>query len=130
LMFAGLEATRATTNYSRQNSKELSRVTSNTARTFAQTAKETVHVQGEEQRVRGTNIAGGHSGSTFIAEGRGETSTTHLEAIGETGPMTASSAIEDTTTSDARAGTTTTAGMVNSPSDSVPGVTEKTKKKS
>jgi hypothetical protein len=45
LMFAGLEATRATTNYSRQNSKELSRVTSNTARTFAQTAKETVQHQ-------------------------------------------------------------------------------------
>jgi hypothetical protein len=45
LMFAGLEATRAATNYSRQNSKELSRVTSNTARTFAQTAKETVQHQ-------------------------------------------------------------------------------------
>ena len=45
MMFAGLEATRATTNYARQNAKEASRITSNTARAFAQTAKETVQVQ-------------------------------------------------------------------------------------
>jgi hypothetical protein len=50
MLFAGMEATRATTNYARQNAKEASRITSNTARTFAQTAKETVQVQGEEKR--------------------------------------------------------------------------------
>jgi hypothetical protein len=45
VLFAGLEATRATTNYTRQNAKEAALVTSNTARAFAQTAKETVQVQ-------------------------------------------------------------------------------------
>jgi hypothetical protein len=46
VLFAGIEATRATTNYTRQNAKEAARITSNTARTFAQTtAKETVQVQ-------------------------------------------------------------------------------------
>jgi hypothetical protein len=42
MMFAGLEATRATTNYTRQNAKEAARVTSNTAKSFGQTARETV----------------------------------------------------------------------------------------
>jgi len=42
MMFAGLEATRATTNYTRQNAKEAARITSNTARAFGQTAKETI----------------------------------------------------------------------------------------
>ncbi len=45
MMFAGLDATRTTTNYARQNAKEASRITSNAARAFAQTAKETVQVQ-------------------------------------------------------------------------------------
>jgi hypothetical protein len=45
LLFAGIEATRATTNYTRQNSKEAARITSNTARTFAKTARETVQVE-------------------------------------------------------------------------------------
>jgi hypothetical protein len=45
VLFAGIEATRATTNYARQNAKEASRITSNTARTFAQTSRETVQVQ-------------------------------------------------------------------------------------
>lgn len=44
MLFAGMEATRATTNYARQNAKETARITSNTARTFAHTAKETVQV--------------------------------------------------------------------------------------
>jgi hypothetical protein len=44
-VFAGLEATRATIKYTRQNAKEAARITSNTARTFAQTAKETIQVQ-------------------------------------------------------------------------------------
>ena len=42
VLFAGIEATRATTNYARQNAKEAARITSNTAKTFAQTARETV----------------------------------------------------------------------------------------
>jgi hypothetical protein len=50
MMFAGLEATRATTNYARQNAKEASRITSNTARAFVQTTKETIQVQWEEPR--------------------------------------------------------------------------------
>jgi hypothetical protein len=45
LVFAGIEATRATTNYARQNAKEAARITSNTARTFAHTTKERVQVQ-------------------------------------------------------------------------------------
>jgi hypothetical protein len=45
MLFAGIEAARATTNYARQNAKEAARITSSTARTFAQTTKETVQVQ-------------------------------------------------------------------------------------
>ena len=45
MMFAGLEATRATTNYARQNANEASRITSTTARAFGQTARETVQNQ-------------------------------------------------------------------------------------
>jgi hypothetical protein len=49
MMFAGMEAARATTNYARQNAKEAARITSNTARTFAPAAaKETVQVEREE----------------------------------------------------------------------------------
>src|SRR5215217_5326224 len=42
MMFAGFEATRATTNYARHNSREVLRITSNTARIFGQTTRETV----------------------------------------------------------------------------------------
>jgi hypothetical protein len=35
VLFAGMEATRATTNYARQNAKEAARITSNTARASA-----------------------------------------------------------------------------------------------
>jgi hypothetical protein len=42
MMFAGIEASRATTNYARHNSREISRITSNTARIFGQNARETV----------------------------------------------------------------------------------------
>lgn len=41
MMFAGIEASRATTNYARHNSREIARVTSNTARIFGQNARET-----------------------------------------------------------------------------------------
>lgn len=42
MMFAGIEASRATTNYARHNSKEIARITSNTARIFGQNTRETV----------------------------------------------------------------------------------------
>jgi hypothetical protein len=42
MMFAGIEASRATTNYARHNSREIARVTSNTARIFGQNTRETV----------------------------------------------------------------------------------------
>jgi len=47
MLFAGLEAARATTNYTRQYAKEASHIASNTAKTFAHTAsaKETVQIQ-------------------------------------------------------------------------------------
>jgi 5-bromo-4-chloroindolyl phosphate hydrolysis protein len=45
VLFAGIEVTRATINYARQNTKEASRITSNAAKAFAQNAaKETVQV--------------------------------------------------------------------------------------
>src|SRR5215213_5016498 len=77
MMFAGIEATRATTNYARQNAKEASRITSNTARAFAQTAKETVQVQGEDKQRGGVGISvgGGTSGSGG-AGGAATTTTT------------------------------------------------------
>jgi hypothetical protein len=45
VLFAEMEAARATTNYTRQNAREAARITSNTARIFAHTARETVQVQ-------------------------------------------------------------------------------------
>jgi hypothetical protein len=45
MLFVGIDASRATTNYTRKSVKEAARITSNTARTFAQTTKETAQVQ-------------------------------------------------------------------------------------
>lgn len=45
VLFAGMEAARATTNYARQNAREAARITSDTARTFAHTTRESVQVQ-------------------------------------------------------------------------------------
>ncbi len=69
MMFAGLEVTRATTNYARQNAKEASRITSNTARAFGQAARETVQVQGENQQLEG-GVSVGSNSSGFAARGR------------------------------------------------------------
>jgi hypothetical protein len=44
-VFVGLDATRATTNYTRQNAKEAARITSNTARTFSQTGRQAAQNQ-------------------------------------------------------------------------------------
>src|SRR5919202_2855148 len=54
LMFAGIEATRTSTNYARQNSREIARVTSNTARIFGQTTRETVGRMQEGSSYGGT----------------------------------------------------------------------------
>jgi len=142
MMFAGMEATRATTNYTRRNAKEASRITSNTARTFAQTAKETVQVQdGEGERGRegeggGTSVGGrsgfsrggeggvGSAASSFESKGGGSATTTTMRTTytseGTTG--TSGTGSGSTTTG------TTTAGTV-SLSDTVPGITEKNRKK-
>lgn len=42
IMFAGIETSRATTNYVRYSSKEIAKITSNTARVFGQNTRETV----------------------------------------------------------------------------------------
>lgn len=123
MMFAGLEATRATTNYTRQNAKEASRITSNTARAFAQTAKETVQVHGgeDEQRERGGISVGGGSGfSGGAGGGAATTSTMRTNYTGEGTTGTSGGGTGSTTT--------TTTGTVN-PSDTVAGVTEKNRKK-
>jgi|SRR5215211_636877 len=119
MMFAGIEATRATTNYARQNAKEASRITSNTARAFAQTAKETVQVQGEDKQRGGVGISvgGGTSGSGG-AGGAATTTTTRTTYTSE----------GTTGTSGSGTGSTTTTGTVNL-SDTVPDVTEKNRKK-
>jgi len=141
MMFAGMEATRATTNYARQNAKEASRITSNTARAFAQTAKETIQVQeGEGERGRDTGGETSVSGRSGFSRGGG---------AGGAGPATGSfeskvggaATSTTTTTASTSEGTTgtygtgsgstptgTTAGTV-SLSDIVPGITDKNRKK-
>ena len=110
VLFAGLEATRATTNYTRQNAKEASRITSNTARAFGQAARETVQVQGEDQQHIEGGVSFGGGSSSSGAGGRAG------------GGTTTSGTGTDTTT-------TTTKNTVNL-SDTVSGVTEKDRKKS
>jgi hypothetical protein len=110
LVFAGMEAARASMNYARQNAKEAARITSNTTRTFAPTAKETVQVEGEQagSSVSGISSFGGVGGSAAnFFESRGAatttTTTTTTEGIaassGETGSTTAGTGatIENTT---------------------------------
>jgi hypothetical protein len=141
MMFAGLEATRATTNYARQNAKEASRITSNTARAFAQTAKETVQVQeGEyEQRGRGGGgIAAGGSSSRRYGTGGGASAAAEgstagsFESVGEGGTATTTRTTytsEGTTgTSGTGTGSTGTTGTANL-SDTASSLTEKSRKK-
>jgi hypothetical protein len=141
MMFAGMEATRATTNYARQNAREASRITSNTARTFAQTARETVEVQeGESERGReagGETSVSGRSGFSRGGGGGGAGSATgSFESKGggaatSTTTRTASTSEGTTGTSGTGSGSTTTgptAGTV-SLSDTVPGITDKNRKK-
>ena len=63
MMFAGIEASRATTNYARHNSREIARVTSNTARIFGQNARETAN-RIQEGSYGGTTTAAGTAGTT------------------------------------------------------------------
>jgi hypothetical protein len=57
MMFAGIEASRATINYARHNSKEIARITSNTARIFGQNTRETVSKM-QEGSYGGTTTTG------------------------------------------------------------------------
>ena len=132
MMFAGLEATRATTNYTRQNAKEASRITSNTARAFAQTAKETVQVQGEdEQRIGGGISVGGSSGSGGAGGAAGSAAGSFESGGAATTTTTRTTYTSEGTTAASGTGTgsTTTTTGTASLSDTVPGVTEKTRKK-
>ncbi len=93
------------------------RITSNTARSFAQTAKETVEVQDEEQR--GVTSTGGIStfgeggaGSTasYFEQRRGPdrtTTTTATATIANEGTEGSSGDTGSTTTTRTRTGTTT-----------------------
>jgi len=51
MMFAGIEASRATTNYAKYSSREIARITSMTARIFGQNTRETVNVIQEGSNV-------------------------------------------------------------------------------
>ena len=144
VMFAGLEATRATTNYARQNAKEASRITSNTTRAFAQTAKETIQVQegedelGREARGGGTSVGG--SSRSCGAEGGAGLATGSFESKGggrgggynyyNGGLLILAKAQEELRILGLapRATTGTTGGTVNL-SDTFPGGTEKNRKK-
>jgi hypothetical protein len=63
MMFAGIEATRATTNYAKYSSKEIAKVTSVTARIFGQNARETVSRM-QEGSYGGTATAGTAAATT------------------------------------------------------------------
>jgi hypothetical protein len=65
MMFAGIEASRATTNYARHNSREIARITSNTARIFGQNTRETVSRMQE----------GSYGGTTTTTTGTAATTT-------------------------------------------------------
>src|SRR5918997_2508621 len=123
IMFAGLEATRATTTYARQYAKEASRITSNTTRAFVQTTKETVQVQGEEPR-GGNSSSDGDSNSSFGSGGAGSevrsleyrggddrtttTTTTAIAiAIASEGTTSSSGGETDSPTTTTRSGGTT-----------------------
>jgi len=137
MMFGGLEATRATTNYAKQNAKEASRITSNTARAFAQTAKETTQVQ-EREYERGREVWGGTNigGSTRFGgtEGSEGLATGSFESKGggaATTTTTRTSYNNEGTggTSDIGTGSGATTGGTVKPSDTVPSGTEKNRKR-
>jgi hypothetical protein len=63
MMFAGIEASRATTNYAKYSSKEIARVTSITARIFGQNTRETVSKM-QEGSYGGTTTTTGTAATT------------------------------------------------------------------
>jgi hypothetical protein len=63
IMFAGIEASRATTNYAKYSSKEIARVTSTTARIFGQNTRETVSKM-QEDSYGGTTTTTGTAATT------------------------------------------------------------------
>lgn len=67
IIFAGMESARANTRYARENAKEMSRITFNTARAIGKT-RETVTVQGESSpvniKVAETDTATAEEGQT------------------------------------------------------------------
>jgi hypothetical protein len=71
MMFAGIEASRATTNYARHNSREIARITSNTARIFGQNARETASRM-QEGSYGGTTTTGTAATTTGRATGTTE----------------------------------------------------------
>jgi hypothetical protein len=72
MMFAGIEASRATTNYARQNSREIARITSNTARIFGQNARETASRM-QEGSYGGTTTTGTGTAATTTGKATGTT---------------------------------------------------------
>jgi hypothetical protein len=66
MMFAGIEASRATTNYAKYSSKEIARVTSITARIFGQNTRETVSRM-QEGGYGGTATGTGGAAATTTA---------------------------------------------------------------
>jgi hypothetical protein len=131
LAFAGMEVTRATTNYARQNSKEAARITSDTARTFGRTARETVQVDEGERREGGR---GGTAGSSYRGGGRGAgLASGSLESRGGADTTTTTAYTSEGSSvapgSGTGSSTTTTTGTTTSLSDTNPGFADKTRKK-
>ena len=125
MVFAGIEAARATTNYTRQNAKEAARFTSISARTFTQTAKETIQVEDERGRERGISVGGS---SSFGAGGEARSASGSSESRGGAAATRTSYTSEGTATSSSGTGPTT-AGMGAATETTTTGVTEKTRKK-
>jgi hypothetical protein len=73
MMFAGIEASRATTNYARQNSREIARITSNTARIFGQNARETASRMQEGSYGGTTTTTTGTAAATTTGKATGTT---------------------------------------------------------
>src|SRR5215208_7278481 len=64
MMFAGIEASRATTNYAKYSSREIAKVTSVTARIFGQNTRETV------SRIQEGSYVGTGTGTTTTTTGK------------------------------------------------------------
>ena len=72
MMFAGIEATRATTNYAKYSSRELAKVTSATAKIYGQNTRETVSRM-QEGSYGGTTTTGTGAATTTTGRTTGTT---------------------------------------------------------